>query len=911
MKICLSQRDRFVTTETVECDASESENQWEAVGMARWLVLTVFLVTGCAACPPADDAQKGAPPEQAAPAGEQQKKESPPPKSDPDSSSKGAAEDGLQTQGGEPGGLPEDVTRWKRLEPTLKEQLAEKYLEAGKRSYMAGNWVEAAHNFRVARMLTGEWEFMIARDNVSRKRKQLAEEAKRYYMECLWLIGARKGEPFDYARELVERTKVRIQQMRWEMERTYVEARRLYYEKEFKKSVERFERVLELIRWSPYFIDDKGYEDAAKHWIKLARIQAKAKEQFREEEKMRRIKESEEAEEVKRLQYLRAKMASMMDRARRLLARKRFEDALLLINRILEIDPTNEDATELKRHTIAESQRDRFMRNVVELGEWWRTVTTDVEAAAIPWQKALLYPPKDEWEVISQRVPPVMEEVKKQESPTEKMIRTKLETTPVEVNFRDTEFTAAIEFLRDISGLNIVMTREAREAVEGKTVNLRIVKRPVKSVLALLLQTEPSLRWLVKYDVVYITTEGAVEEDLLLEFYSVSEIVMVPPDHEAPQIALETGAPDSGGGLGDMDDEERGAGIESDMLQNLIDQVMSDAERNVGDIKYGNGILMVRKPLSAHRKIQKLLNALRRTVGIMVTVECRFIEVQDNLLEEIGVNWTGLGRPINDLTGPGAGTVDIGYHYINAQGQNELRGAMLNSFSVPTGAGFPFAVTVSGGLAVDFTYTDVFQVRAILEAVSKRQEALELYSPRLTIFNTQRSYVMAMYQEAYLKDVDINQTGLPVLQPVIGILNHGAILDVRPIVSWDKKYVLLELRPSMARDYTGVMDRPHRTVTLQGGLTTLNIELPSLTLTRMRTTVLCPDGGHVLIGGMKNMIWSQLETGVPLINDLSIVRNIFRRKHNMKVRRSQVVLARADIIILREEEKRLFGKASW
>ena len=66
-----------------------------------------------------------------------------------------------------------------------------------------------------------------------------------------------------------------------------------------------------------------------------------------------------------------------------------------------------------------------------------------------------------------------------------------------------------------------------------------------------------------------------------------------------------------------------------------------------------------------------------------------------------------------------------------------------------------------------------------------------------------------------------------------------------------------------------------------------------------------------MIGGMKNMIWSQLETGVPLINDLSIVRNIFRRKHNMKVRRSQVVLARADIIILREEEKRLFGKASW
>ena len=267
---------------------------------------------------------------------------------------------------------------------------------------------------------------------------------------------------------------------------------------------------------------------------------------------------------------------------------------------------------------------------------------------------------------------------------------------------------------------------------------------------------------------------------------------------------------------------------------------------------------------------------------------------------------------INDTTGPGGGTVNAGYHYINAQGQNELRGSIQNALSVPIAAGFPFNISNMGGMAVQFNLTQEYQVQAILDAVTKDYKSTELAAPRITVFNTQRSHIMAIYQESYLADIEINTVGIPTLQPVIGILNHGAILEAKPVVTYDKKYVLCEVKPTMAVDLTGLtQDRAGRVVTLQAGLTTVNIELPTLSLTKIRTTVIVPDGGTVILGGLKNMVKYQGEATVPLLGRLPIIKNLFRRKGHMNLRRNLVILLKADITILREKEEQLFGSSSW
>ncbi len=794
------------------------------------------------------------------------------------------------------------------VEEGAKKEVAERYYRAGLELYKQLRYAEAARDLRIATHLNREHD-----------------KAKKLLYEVLYLIGERKGEIHDVARQLVQQRTVKIRQTQAEMERVYVEGRRLFEDKQFEEAIERFERVLEIIRWCPYFVDTKGYEDAAKFWIGLGRIEAEAKEAFTRYRREKISQEQKEFEIASDVRYVKAKITTMLEKAKEAIRLEKYKRAEDILAKILNIDPYHDEAIKLSAYATKYRHLKTSLRSVQDKVEELKKALENVDIAGIPYMDLLRYPTADEWEVISQREIPILKMIKREESPAVIHINSKLDNQKVTINFQDTPFEEAINFLRDITGLNFVISNDARDAVSDRSVNLRLRDIRLKNALALILAVEESLRWSIKHDVIYISTEEAEPPELYLEFYNVSEIIQKVPDFKAPEIALsegdkpwrQGGAGGGGGGmggiidLGDDDDEATvGAGIDWEKLEELINRIIGEGDD--GEIKYTGGLMIVRKPLEAHKKIQKLLATLRKTVGIMVTIEARFVEVQDNFLESIGIAWRDLTPVINDLEGPGGSSVNIGYHYINAQGQNELRGAIRNEFSVPLAAGFPFNITATGGMAVQFNLTQEYQVQAILDAVTKNYKTNQLSAPRITVFNTQRSHIMAIYQEAYLADIDINTVGIPTLQPVIGILNHGSILEAKPVVSYDKKYVLVEVKPTMAVDLTGLtQDRAGRVVQLQGGLTSVNIELPTLTLTKIRSTIVVPDGGTVVLGGLKNLVHYELETTVPLLGRIPIIKNLFRRKGNMYLRRNLIVLVRADITILREKEQQLFGESSW
>ncbi|MFH1422232.1 MAG: hypothetical protein ABIH42_05915 [Planctomycetota bacterium] len=162
------------------------------------------------------------------------------------------------------------------IEETAKKETAEKYYQSGVSLYRDLRYAEAARDLRIAIRL-----------DVAH------EKAKKLLYEVLWILGDRKGEIEDVARSLTERRKARVMEAQAEMERLYVEARRRYEDKKFEEAIKAFEQVLEIIRWFPYFIDKKGYEDAAKFWIGMARTEAEAKKplwllNFRAERKNRK-----------------------------------------------------------------------------------------------------------------------------------------------------------------------------------------------------------------------------------------------------------------------------------------------------------------------------------------------------------------------------------------------------------------------------------------------------------------------------------------------------------------------------------------------------------------------------------------------------------------------------------------------
>jgi len=134
---------------------------------------------------------------------------------------------------------------------------------------------------------------------------------------------------------------------------------------------------------------------------------------------------------------------------------------------------------------------------------------------------------------------------------------------------------------------------------------------------------------------------------------------------------------------------------------------------------------------------------------------------------------------------------------------------------------------------------------------------------------------------------------------VVGAVTSGVVLDVRPIVSNDRKYVTLEMRPSLAELQT------MRTVSIRPGLNIL-LQLPYVVLQKAETTVTCPDRGTIMITGFKDIQMKDMKSGVPFLEDIPVINFFFTRKAKVDERRRLFMLVTPEIIDLQERENQQF-----
>ncbi|MCA9320975.1 MAG: hypothetical protein KDB53_09585, partial [Planctomycetes bacterium] len=213
--------------------------------------------------------------------------------------------------------------------------------------------------------------------------------------------------------------------------------------------------------------------------------------------------------------------------------------------------------------------------------------------------------------------------------------------------------------------------------------------------------------------------------------------------------------------------------------------------------------------------------------------------------------------------------------------------------------GNPATLDNSGGFAFQFAYLDDVQLEAILRATQKYERINTVTAPRLLVYNTQRAHLMVLNEVSYVKDFDVEIAQAAVIaDPIIDKIREGVILDVRPIVSHDRRYVTLELRPTVA-----TLVRPIRNFTTQLGVgSAVTLQLPELQKQAVNTTVVVPDGGTLLLGGMKFAEEKTLESGVPVLRDIPIVSFFFSKTGKSTNMRDLIILLKVDIVIGAERE---------
>ena len=586
--------------------------------------------------------------------------------------------------------------------------------------------------------------------------------------------------------------------------------------------------------------------------------------------------------------------------------------------------PADEEARALNRDAREERHLKSRQEIFVLQAENHQRVLLGLDESAITYQKLFRYPSSREWQRLQPKVITVQERAATEEGVVEKEIRRKLEEVQTLGFPEKTPFMDALKVLNTLSNINFIPTKEAAQAIrdEGIEVHFLTLREvPLRSILNLVLASATDKNF------IYVIESGAViigsKDDLkgkvryYTEFYDINDVTQARPDFPAPPLALAElqGTAQTGGGLdlGTGEGDEPKVVLEVQKLIDLIKKELEDASgETVGaEPKVQSGKLMIKTTLENHEKVQKLLAQLRKATGIMVTVESRFLDIQENFLEEIGVDMgnssnTFLPNSIPDIDGSGT-AIDPGYEFTNVEQDYNFRAASLGGFSNPLGSRVnPFNISSSGGGAYQLNIFDAekFQVEAILTGVGKEQSIRKLNSPRVTAFNTQISHTLVINQAAYIQDLEVNQTGvIPVINPVIGILNSGSILEVRPTVSYDRKYVVLEIQPTLAERLQSEV----ALLNLSGQFTVVPVELPVLSVTKIKTTVTIPDGGTVLVGGLKREIKTDSSIGIPGLRRIPILNLLFGRRGESSLRSNLFVLLNAKITVVQEEEERIFS----
>ncbi len=755
------------------------------------------------------------------------------------------------------------------------------------------------------------------------------EEAQRLLDSTQLLLGDRRGEVRTLSRDLQQQGRVKRQLLRFSIEKHINKAMHAVEALDFDAAINHYKLAIDAIQHVPHDMGIDEYLERARQGLAKSQ-EAKKKKDFEDRQAiLDMINRQKAQEEATSLEFVENHIRALRRRASSAMESEDFDKAGDLYEQILTLNPNDIEALtqrRLARERHHLQQTDRFMRASVDNFE--RAVLA-VEESSVIYQEIFRYPEKEEWERITPKVADITEQIAKFETPVEKAIRAKL-SQPITYGLEDeVPLRDALKELQALTGVNFFI--HDADLGDAPVQLERLTNLPLENVLGFLLEKAGGeVGSVIKEGAVVISSdETQLEKPRYLRFYEISDLITRRPDFPAPPLALdELAGKDTSDAAADIDfgdDDDDGSGsetLDAEELLALIGRELNALKAAGGDddedseelpegIRIQNGKLMALTSLENHIHLATMLERFRKAMGMMVTVESRFLDIQDNFLESIGINFgsgnqTFLQNSIPDIDGEGT-QVAPGYEFIDARGDFNLRAASIGALSNPIGSQVnPFNISGSGGGAYQINILDAerFQLEALLTGVAKEQEIRRLNSPRVTAFNTQVAHTLVVNQAAYIQDLEVNQTGvIPVINPVIGVLNTGSILEVRPTISYDRKFIVLEIQPTLAEQ----IGQDVAVLNLAGGSTVVPVQLPIISVTKIKTTVNVPDGGTVLLGGLKREIKTDTSIGLPIFRQIPIMNLFFGRKASSTLRSNLFVLINAKVTVVHEEEARLFG----
>jgi type II secretory pathway component GspD/PulD (secretin)/tetratricopeptide (TPR) repeat protein len=350
--------------------------------------------------------------------------------------------------------------------------------------------------------------------------------------------------------------------------------------------------------------------------------------------------------------------------------------------------------------------------------------------------------------------------------------------------------------------------------------------------------------------------------------------------------------------------------------------------------------LVVSQTPDIQEQIADLLAALRRLQDIEITIEVRFITLREQFFERMGLDFAANILTDNAKFAPiiqaNRGTV-FGFQPKSfVSGLAFPPGAPVTTDSIPftpdlnipiaptsfgaslppfgSGGGGPFT---DGGLSLGLAFLSDIQVFLFLDAAQGDSRSNIMTAPKITLFNGQTSTISVTNTQFFVTNVNAVQTaeGSVVFIPTNTAFVSGLTLALNGVVSADRRFVRLSIAPTL-RNVSGSQLFPITTFitpTILGGALgqpvpfTQFLQSPITDTIAVATSVNVPDGGTVVLGGLKAMNEERNELGPPILSKIPFINRLFKNVGYGRESSNLMMMVTPRIIIQEEEETRQTG----
>ena len=772
------------------------------------------------------------------------------------------------------------------------------------------------------------------------------------------------------------------------------------------------------------------------------------------------------------------RLAMLVEEYNSLVDAQRFPEAEAVAKKAGQLAPDNPIVRQLLSQSRVIRRLDTQKSIEGRKRDGFMDVAEDVERSSTPFVGPIEFPTTRDWEDLTKNRTRLQAEGRARATPAELQIQKRM-SVKVKASHRDQPLSAVLDSLAKQADvpIHLDMVGLEQEAVRSDTPVTISLDQSISLKSALKLLLEPlHLDYVIKDEVLKVTSPRLVKGEVYSISYPVADLVIPIPNFSSDGLGItgalrdgyarlsprngasvQYGPPPAGingvsraSGDASMDPASlaqfqgggnapatgstpsmpfgapTGGGSQAD-FQSLIDLIQNTVSPQSWNTVGGQGAIqpfatnlsiVVSQTQEVHEEIADLLEQLRRLQDLQVTIEVRFIRLNDTFFERIGVDFdfniqTGVHSPLNMTaiptqsnsslspsssgitTAPGSRSQTIGLDLTGmpgvAKGGGTSAGGLGGTTGGTSGGGtaggatggatggrtggttagqaaaqpspsyfsIPFRQNSFGSATVpalpglpdpatsaaNFGFAILSDIEAyfLIQAAQGNTRSNVMQAPKVTLFNGQNAFISDSTQRPFVTSV------VPVVgdfaaaqQPVITVLSEGTAVNVQAVVSSDRRFVRLTLVPFFSQigrveqfqfegtrstkskssdEKTGLAGDAAAGAGLNASLQTqgkssaeqevfsrgTTIQLPEFIFTTVTTTVSVPDGGTVLLGGIKRLREGRNEFGVPILSKIPYINRLFKNVGMGRTTDSLMLMVTPRIIIQEEEEDKLLG----